>query len=301
MENATKKVKELKERYRNLFTGKMGKMKHVSAKLEMSENAQPKFFKPRPVPFALKDKISDEIKRLEKEEIIEKVKYSDYAAPIVPIQKPSGAIRICGDFKVTCNPYLKNPEYPFPTTDELFTKLNGGEKFTKLDLSQCFQQIPLDEKSRDYVCINTHIGLYRFTRVPNGITSGPSICQEAMEKVLNGIENCGVIMDDIILTGKNDDEHLHTLEKIFQRLEEYNLKLNPDKCYFLQESVEYFAFKIDKHGIHPTDTKLAAMKDAPLPSNKDQLKSWLGLVNYYRRFISHMSTEASELNELTKA
>ena len=125
----------------SVFDNNLGCIKGITATLKVKEGVQPKFFKSRPVPFALRDKISAELDRLERTGILKKVECSDWAAPIVPAMKADdGSVRICGDFKVTVNPYLDIPEYPFPTSEELFTKLNGGEKFSKLDLSQAYNQ-----------------------------------------------------------------------------------------------------------------------------------------------------------------
>ena len=116
----------------------------------MKEDAPPQYFKPRTVPIALRDKVEAEIQRLEKEGVLKKVESSDWATPIVPVLKPDGTVTICGDFKVTPNQYLDVPEYPMPTSEELFTKLNGGELFTKLDLRHAYQKVVLDEKSQPY-------------------------------------------------------------------------------------------------------------------------------------------------------
>ena len=120
----------------------------MTAHLKLKENATPKFFKSRPVPFALKEKIAEEVKRLERLGVLEKVEFSYLASPIVPVLKPDGTVRICGDYKVTINPELDVPEYPMPTAEELFTQLNGGEKFSKLYLSSAYQQALLDEESK---------------------------------------------------------------------------------------------------------------------------------------------------------
>ena len=165
----------------------------------------PQFFKPRPVPFTLKEKIADELRRLETIGVMEKVEFSDWATPIVPVLKPDGSVRICGDYKVTINPVLDVPEHPMPTADDLFTQLNGGEKFTKLDLSSLYQQVLLDEESRKYVTINTHLGLFRYTRLPFGVASSPAIFQKIMDSVMNGLQGVGGILDDLIITGSNDE------------------------------------------------------------------------------------------------
>ena len=125
--------------------------------------------------------------------------------PIVPVLKPDGSVRICGDYKVTINPVLDVPEHPMPTADDLFTQLNGGEKFTKLDLSSAYQQVLLDEESRKYVTINTHLGLFRYTCQPFGVASSPAIFQKIMDSVMNGLQGVGGILDDLIITGSNDE------------------------------------------------------------------------------------------------
>ena len=124
------------------------RLKGVTVKLSVRDGSKPIFYKPRAVPYALRDGVATEIERLIKEGIIEKISYSDWATPFVAIQKPNTTVRICGDNKVTVNPVLDVPEYPLPTAEDVFQKLNGGQKFTKLDLSHAYQQVLLDESSR---------------------------------------------------------------------------------------------------------------------------------------------------------
>ena len=176
-------MKELSKSY-SVFNGKLGTVKGITATLKVKEVSQPKFFKPRPVPIALRDKIASELLRLEKEGIIEKVESSEWATPIVPVLKPDNTVRICGDYKITINPVLDAPEYPLPTAEEVFSKLSGGQKFSKLDLSHVYQQILLDKESRKYVTINTYLGLYRYTRLPFGAVAAPAIFQRSMDQIL---------------------------------------------------------------------------------------------------------------------
>jgi len=164
-----------------MFDGSLGTIKGVTANLKLKENATPQFFKPRPVPFALKEKIAEELKRLERLGVLKKVEFSDWPTPIVPVPKPDGSVRICGDYKVTINPVLDVPVYPMPTAEKLFTQLNGDEKFIKL--SSAYQQVLLDEESRQYVTINTHLGLYRYTRLPFGVAASPAIFQQTMDSI----------------------------------------------------------------------------------------------------------------------
>ena len=292
------KLDQLRTKYSSLFDGNLGTIKGVTAHLKIKENAVPQFFKPRPVPFALKEKIAEELRRLEKIGVLEKVEFSDWATPIVPVLKPDGSVRICGDYKITINPALDVPEHPMPTADDLFTQLNGGEKFTKLDLSSAYQQVLLDEESRQYVTINTHLGLYRYTRLPFGVASSPAIFQKIMDSVMSGLQGVGGILDDLIITGSNDERHLSNLESALERMSGMGIKLKKEKCVFMKPTVEYFAFVVDRDGIHPSPRKVQAIHDVQVPENPTELKSFLGMVNYYRRFIPDMATLAHPLNGL---
>lgn len=292
------KLDSLRTKYSSLFDGNLGTIKGVTAHLKLNENAVPQFFKPRPVPFALKEKIADELRRLEKIGVLENVDFSDWVTPIVPVLKPDGSVRICGDYKVTINPVLDVPEHPMPTADDLFTQLNGGEKFTKLDLSSAYQQVLLDEESRQYVTINTHLGLFRYTRLPFGVASSPAIFQKIMDSVITGLHGVGGILDDLIITGSNDEAHFRNLEGALERMSSMGIKLKKEKCVFMEPSVEYFAFVVDRDGIHPSPRKVQAIQEVPVPENPTELKSFLGLINYYRRFIPDMATLAQPLNRL---
>lgn len=123
--------------------------------------------------FAIKPSIVEELDKLEASGVIEKVEHSDWAAPIVPVLKKNRKFRICGDYKVTVNQALDVDQYPFPKPEDLFATLAGGNNFSKLDLSQAYQQLPLDAESTKYVTVNTHRGLYSYTRLPFGVASDP--------------------------------------------------------------------------------------------------------------------------------
>ena len=162
----------------------------------------------RPVPYAMKHKVEVELKRLEEEEILSKVKFSNWATPIGPIVKPNGTVRICGDYKITVNPQPQSEEYPLPRIDDIFSKLAGGKKFTKIDLRQAYHEMEVEEESQEYLTVNTHQGLYRYNRLICGITSASAIWQRSMDQILEGIEGTSSILDDTIITGKDDEEHV---------------------------------------------------------------------------------------------
>ena len=144
--------------------------------------------------------IEEELTRFEKLGVLEKVRYSKWAAPIVPVVKPDESIRIYGDYKVTINSTLEVDQHPLPNPKQLFVELSEGEKFTKLDLSRAYQEILLDEKCRKYHTINIHKGLYRPTRIPFGVTSASTIFQSKIEQVLQGIPMVVCRVDEMART-----------------------------------------------------------------------------------------------------
>ena len=177
----------LLQKYEDLFKEELGTIQPQKATLHVETDATPRFFRPRPVPFAIKTAVGQELDRLEKQGVLRKVERSDWAAPIVVVPKKDGKFRIHGDYKVTINKALAVDQYPLPKPEDLFATLANGKKFTKLDLSQAYQQLLLDEASSLYVTINTHQGLYQYTLLPFGISSAPAMFQRLMDTVLQGI------------------------------------------------------------------------------------------------------------------
>ena len=164
-----KRLESLLNQHSEVFRDELGTVRSFEAKLQVRPDAKPKFWKARAVPFSIKEAIDQELERLESCGILQPVAYSEWAAPIVVVPKKDGRFRVCGDYKVTVNSALDVNQYPLPKPDDLFATLSGGQKFTKLDLSQAYQQIKLSEGSRPYLTVNTHRGLYQYTRLPFGV------------------------------------------------------------------------------------------------------------------------------------
>ncbi|CAC5392622.1 unnamed protein product [Mytilus coruscus] len=295
-----KELQDLLRKYPQVFKEGLGTLKGTKARIYVDKDATPKYFKARPVPYALKEKIEKELDRLEKGGNIEKVEFSECAAPIVPIVKPDKSVRICGDYKIAINQLFKLDNYPIPKTDDLYATLSGGQAFSKLDLSQAYQQIVLDEESRKYVTINTHKGLYQYNRLPFGVSSTPGIFQRTMENLLQGIPRVVVRVDDILITGSSKSEHLNNLETVLGKIQESGMRLNKEKCVFLAPEVVYLGHRIDQYGIYPVESKVKAITEAPEPKNVTELKSYLGMLNYYNRFLPDLSSKLAPLHELLK-
>ena len=201
---------------------------------------------------------------------------------------------------MTVNKASKLDRYPIPKIEDLFAQLAGGKLFTKLDLSHAYQQLVLDDESREYVVINTQRGLFRYNRLPFGVSSAPGIFQRVMESILCGIPGVVVYIDDILVTGSTNAEHLAALEEALRRLEEAGLRLKKDKCEFLAKSVIYLGHVIDAEGLHPIQEKVRAVQDAPAPKNATELKSYLGLLSYYSKFLRDLATVLAPLYKLLK-
>ena len=158
---------------------------------------QPRFFKPRSVPFALHERVEAELDRLQKAGVIELVQFSDWAAPMVPAVKGDGSIRICSDYKLTINSTACTESYPLLCIEDLLASINNGIIFSKLDLSNAFQPLELDNDSKRFVTISTQRGLYQYNRLPFGVLSAPASFQRTMETLLSDIPNVCVYIDDV--------------------------------------------------------------------------------------------------------
>eukprot|EP00079_Xenopus_tropicalis_P035744 XP_017949515.1 PREDICTED: uncharacterized protein K02A2.6-like [Xenopus tropicalis] len=281
-----------------VFKDGMGTLKHIKANICLEENAQPKFHKARPVPYSIRPKVEAELDRLEQNGVISKVSWSDWGTPIVPIIKRDGSVRICGDFKVSINPVLQSDKYPLPLIEDIFASLAGGLKFNKIDLAQAYLQMEVEENAKHYLTINTPKGLYRYNRLVFGIASAPAIWQRAMDQVLQGIPHTKCYLDDIIVTGTDESEHLENLKRVLTRLEEYGLRANKEKCAFFKDSIQYCGHIIDASGLHKSPEKIQAVLQAPLPKDVTQLRSFLGFINYYSRFVPNLATVLYPLNQL---
>eukprot|EP00731_Ephydatia_muelleri_P011873 Em0006g767a len=293
-------VKTLMRKYADVFKAELGTMKGIKAKLVLKAGVVPRFIRPRPIPFALKEAVEQEIRHLEEQGILRRITHSSWAAPIVVVPKKDGRVRLCGDYKMTINQYLEVDRYPLPKPNDLFATLAGGQKFSKIDLSQAYQQLVLEEESCELVVINTHIGLFSYTRLPFGVASAPALFQRAMDSILQGIAGVICYIDDILVTGKDDAQHLQALEQVLSRLQEAGLTIQKNKCIFMAKSVEYLGHVVDAEGLHTTPEKLKAILEAPAPKDLNQMRSFLGLVNYYARFIPNLSTVLHPLNRLLR-
>lgn len=292
------KLNELLKKHAAVFSDGIGKVEGIKARLTLKDGVQPKFFKARPVAYSMKPKIEKELDNLEKQGILSKVDTSEWGTPIVPVVKANGDVRICGDFKVTVNQGLTIDKYPLPRIEDIFASLAGGQKFSKLDLRQAYLQLECDDQSKELLTINTHKGLYRYNRLMYGVASAPAIWQRTMDQILQGVPGVQCILDDMVITGEDDHTHMQNLEKVLSRLSSFGIKVNKDKCVFLQSRITFCGHDIDKNGLWKCDDKVRAVLETPAPRNVTELRAYLGVLNYYHRFLKNLATVVKPLNAL---
>ena len=211
------------------------------------------FKKSRPVAYALQPALDKELQWLQQAGILEPVELSDWATPLVVVPKANGRLWVCGDYKVTINQCVEKKVYPLPTTEDVFAQLAGGKVFSKLDMSQAYQQLPLDEDSKRLLVVNTPRGLFQYTRLPYGVSTAPAIFQSVMDRILQGLP----VLDDILIIAKTEKEHDQLLERTLEQLQAAGVRLKQgDKCEFGLTELKYLGHRIDSTGIHPTDEKV---------------------------------------------
>lgn len=292
-------VEQVKSKYKKVFTGGAGEIKGVKAHIILKEGTVPKFCKARPVPFALRDKVEKELERWVNEGIAYKVTQSEWSTPLVVVGKAEG-VRLCADFRLTLNKYIEMEHYPLPQATDIFASLAGNAVFSCLDLSNAYQQLSVAEECQHLLTLATHKGLIRLRRLPFGLSSSPPIFQAAIDTILQGLPGTIAYLDDVLIAARSREEALERLDMVLRRLEEYGIKVNEKKCKFLQNDIEYLGHVISAEGLRPQESNLRALREAPEPSNKDELRAYLGLITYYHNFIPNLSARLSSFYELLK-
>ncbi|CAK1578403.1 unnamed protein product [Parnassius mnemosyne] len=291
-------IDKVLNKYNTVFREGLGTYRGNPVNIQIKPNTVPKFLKARPVPFALKERIEKEIDRLVGEGVLRPISFSEWATPVVPIVKKNGDIRLCGDYRSTVNQATESDTYPMPTASEVFAVITGGSYYTTLDLDRAYTQVVVTDATAKFLTLNTCKGLYTVHRLAFGVKACPGIFQRLMTALLAGIPGVAVLIDDIIISGRTLTEMTQRLEIVLDRIERAGLRLNKDKCKFAKRRVEFLGFVIDADGIHPAQSKVESILKTPEPKNIQQLQAFLGLYNFYERFIPHKATILEPLHRL---
>ena len=226
---------------------------------------------------------------------------SPWASNVVLVRKKNGEYRFCVDYRGV-NSVTYQDSYPLPHIETCLNSLDGSSWFSTLDLRSGYHNIPIKVTDRDKTAFITRRGCWRYKVLPFGLTCAPSVFQRLMDLVLCGLsyQTCMVYLDDIIVFAPDFDGHLDRLEEIFQRLRSANLKLHPGKCSLLQRRVAFLGHVVSATGIEVQAEKTDAVKDWPVPRNLREVRSFVGLCSYYRRFVAGFADIAAPLHALTR-
>ena len=190
--------------------------------------------------------------------------------------------------------------YPIPNTTEQLATLAGGKRFSKIDLRQAYQQLKLDDASKELLTVNTHKGLYQPERLQFGVHSATGIFQREIERILQVFKSVLVRIDDILITAETDEEHFWTLVSVLLALEEAGFTVGPEKCEFFKDQVTFCGYKINKDGVLPMEKNVKAVLEAPEPTNVSELKSFLGMINYYQNYLPSLATVVEPMHKLLR-
>lgn len=260
--------------------------------------------RPYRLPEAQKNIVEEHIEEMRQSDVIRE-STSPWNSPIVLVPKKSTdgtpKYRLCCDMR-RLNEVTKGDAHPLPNISEILDQLGGMTYFSTLDLASGYHQIEIKESDKEKTAFSTPSGHWEYNRMCFGLKGAPACFVRLMNAVLRGLigKACYVFMDDIICYGKNLDHQIENLKLVFQRLREHRLLLQPEKCTFLRESTTYLGHVITRNGVLPDPVKVKAVKEFPVPTTVKELKGFLGLCGYYRRFIKDFAKIAKPLNALFK-
>jgi len=295
-----RKLYYLLNKFEHLFDGTLGNWNTNPVDLELIDpNAKPYHAKPYPVPHSQEKKLRDEIQRLIDYKVLRKINRSEWAAPMFTLLKPDSSLRSLADLR-ELNKRIKRKPFPLPKISDMLQKLEGFTYATSLDLNMGYYHIELTPNASRLCTIVLPWGKYEYLRLPMGLCNSPDIFQEKMSDLMVGLEFARAYIDDLLIVSKgNFETHLDHLEQVLTRLAEAGLKVNATKSSFCCNELEYLGYLINNKGVRPTMKKVEAISNIAPPKTRKQLRSFIGMVNYYRDMWPKRSHYLAPLSTLT--
>ena len=296
-------MEHLLNSHSNIFStssGDLGLTSLSEHKIE-TQDAVPIKQLPRRLPNALRPVVEEQVNEMLDNEVI-KPSNSPWSSPVVLVRKKDGSWRFCIDFR-KLNEVTVKDAFPLPQVADLVDSLSGHKYFSTLDLASGYWQVPVEESSQEKsVFVIPGGGHFEFLRMPFGLTNAVPTFQRLMSLVLEGLMplRCLVYLDDVLVIGRTFEQHLENLKAVLEAISKAGLKLKLSKCHFAQLSVDFLGFTISASGLAPDCKKVEALRNYPTPNDLTELRRFLGMASYYRRFISGFSDIACPLNRLTQ-
>ncbi|XP_033739131.1 uncharacterized protein LOC117326489 [Pecten maximus] len=283
--------------FEDVFTTRPGKATVVEHEIKTTSEI-PITQRPYRIPYTQQADVKQQLDEMAEQGLIIPSK-SPWSSPIVLVRKRDGTIRICVDYR-KLNSITVFDAYPTPRIDNILEQLGNARYLSTLDLTKGYWQVPLSENSREKSAFITPFGLYEFTVMPFGMKTAPATFARLMTQLLQGLSHVLAYFDDIIIHSNSWEEHMQDVQAVMGRLREYGLTIRPSKCSLGQEEVRCLGHLVGGGKIQADPDKIKAMIEFPLPITKKQVRGFLGMTGYYRKFIKDFAELAAPLTDLTK-
>ena len=296
-EDQRRVLKDLVRRYPDVFTDMPGETDVIQHQIRLTDDT-PIRCKPYPLPYAMREELRNEVDTMLGMGVV-RPSTSPYASPIVMVKKKDGSNRVCVDFRKLNKITEVDPE-PMTTAEDLFRRLSGKKYLSKIDLTKGYWQIPVAPEDVHKTAFVTPDGQYEFTRMPFGMVNSGATLVRGLRKILEGMPGVGSYVDDIVIYSDNWEDHVKTLKELFGRLRKARITARPTKCLLGASRMEFLGHQVGGDVITPSRDNLEKVRNTPRPTTKKQVRSFLGLVGYYRDHIPAFAEISAPLTDLLK-
>uniref|UniRef100_A0A0N5C173 RNA-directed DNA polymerase n=1 Tax=Strongyloides papillosus TaxID=174720 RepID=A0A0N5C173_STREA len=287
-------------KYPKLFDLNRNDGSKLTAKLILKKDYVPKFCPPRRHPYALRDSVNDELKRMIDMKIIKPVPTSKWSSPICAVLKPDGSVRICGDYSRTVNPQLDIEQFPIPSLYESLDNISNCKVYGKIDLKNAFNQLHMDKESSEILTLSTPLGLMAVLRLQPGVASAPAIFQNAMQSRLSLVKQCSCYFDDIIVGSDSKSNLVKKIDEVLSILDDMGVVVNPKKLELFKDEVLFLGHVISAQGRRPSPDKIQGILNLKTPKSAAEVHTFIGKCLHYADYIKDASLKARPLYSLIK-